>query len=303
MIADISYLILNYNPAGEAVAQKVLGAAIESLYTRKSRCLRSEVLLLDQGTTRDHRHWLVQMQEQYGFSAILLNRNIGISGAVNFFVRTTRSPVVALITSDVVITQGMDEDLFRKVEIAEVYQATPFTDRSDLDYQTWLPDEPFGSETVNLEPLKRKQRGWLANVLERPQARYLRCIGTELNVIFWPRRAFDRIGYFDERWRACHEINDFSLRCFLDGGCTAVSSDSFVWHHHHMTSKSGAVAQVYPSSRWPEEMRARWDQKWPQIDSYIDIYKPLKNKTIDHFKEFGERFHHNLFQPFEQVPG
>ncbi len=169
MIADISYLILNYNPAGEAVAQKVLGATIESLYTRKSQCLRSEILLLDQGTTWNHRNWLIQRQEQYGFSTILLNRNIGISGAVNFFVRTTRSPAIALITSDVVVTQGMDEDLFQKVEIPEVYQATPFTDRSDLDYQTWVPDEPFGSETVNLEALKRKQRGWIANVLERPQ--------------------------------------------------------------------------------------------------------------------------------------
>jgi hypothetical protein len=70
-----------------------------------------------------------------------------------------------------------------------------------------------------------------------------------------------------------------------------------------MTSKSGAVAQVYPCSRWPEEMRARWDKKWPQIDSYIDIYRPLKNKTIKHFRKLKERFGHNVYQPFAHVPG
>lgn len=85
-----------------------------------------------------------------------LNGNIGISGAINRVARLSRSPVVALTTSDVIVTTGMDEDLFEKVQIPEVYQATPFTDKSDVDYQVWQPKEEFGSDNLELNQLKKR---------------------------------------------------------------------------------------------------------------------------------------------------
>lgn len=298
MIPDITYLILNYNPSGDAVAQDVLGATIDSFYERKSRNLDCEVFLLDQGTNAAHRQWLVEQQNKHNFSTMLLNGNIGISGAINRVVRLSRSPVVALITSDVIVTTGMDEDLFEKVQIPEVYQATPFTDKSDVDYQVWQPKEEFGADNLDLWPLKKKGASFLKNLFTDEYASYLRCIGCELNVMFWQRSVFDKIGYFDERWKACYENNDFSLRCFLDGGCTAISRDSFVWHHHKMTEKSKARDLVYIHEDWQQRITAAWNHKWPDLNRYIDIYKPIRNKTINDYHKLYEKFNGEKILPF-----
>jgi len=156
MIPDIVYLILNYNPRGEDGAYGVLCETLRAFYERKSPRLKADVYLLDQGSPTGHRGRLVDLQERYGFSAILLNRNVGISRAINFLVRTARSKVFALVTSDVVVTTGMDEDLFQKAQIPEVFQATPFTDKSDVEHQVWRPAVPYGSDHVDLTELKKK---------------------------------------------------------------------------------------------------------------------------------------------------
>jgi hypothetical protein len=177
MIPDIVYLILNYNPEGEARAQDILNNAIETFYNRKSRNLSSDIYLLDQGSPESHRRWFVEKQNKHGFSTILLNRNIGISGAINFIVRICKSPVIGLITSDVLITSGMDEDLFTKLQIPEIYQATPFTDKSDVDYQVWQPREEFGADNIDLTDLKKKESSLFEKLIGKGKKGYLRYIG------------------------------------------------------------------------------------------------------------------------------
>lgn len=197
----------------------------------------------------------------------------------------------------------MDEDLFNKVQIEEIYQATPFTDKSDLDYQCWLPTESFGADQVNLTDLQSQKASLIERLLGRQKKTYIRVIGSELNVMFWRREVFDRVGYFDERWKACYENNDFSLRCFMAGGCTAVSLDSFVWHYHKVTEKSRAREKTYAGyidNCWPQEIRRLWDEKWPDLDSYIKIYDPLKNKTITDYPKLLKQFAHNIHLPFEE---
>lgn len=300
MIPDISYLILNYNPEGEKYAAEILEAAIDAFYQRKSKHLKSDVFLLDQGSVPSHRKWLLEKQSRYKFSTIFLNRNIGISGAINLFVRMSRSPVLGLITSDVLITSGMDEDLFNKVQIEEIYQATPFTDKSDVDYQVWKPSDPFGSDHVDLTGLRKKKSSLVNSILRRPQRTYLRVAACELNVMFWRRDVFEKVGFFDERWKAGYENNDFSLRCFLAGGCTAISMDSFVWHHHKVTEKNKAREKSYEGyigNCWHQETKKLWDEKWPKLGSYIKIYDPLKNKTISDYPKLLEQFAHNIYVP------
>jgi GT2 family glycosyltransferase len=302
MIPDIRYLILNYNPLGETSATEILCTVMDTFYKCRSSHLSCDVYLLDQGSPESHRKWLVDKQSQYGFSAILLNRNIGISGAINFLVRTSKSPVIGLITSDVLITKGMDEDLYSKVQIPEVYQATPFTDKSDVDYQTWQPGEEFGADHVDLTDLKSKEVNFLGKIFQKGKKDYLRYIGVEFNVMFWRRTIFDEIGYFDERWKACYENNDFSLRCFLAGGCTALSLESFVWHYHKVTEKNRSREQCFAhdGEDWAQKLRRMWDDKWPDVNKYIDIYKPLKDKNISHYPKLYEQFKKNLYLPYEQ---
>jgi len=305
MIPDIVYLILNYNPEGEERAYEVLEQTIQAFYERKSGHLKGDVYLLDQGSPEQHRRRLLALQSRHGFSAILLNRNLGISRAVNLVVRTSKAPVFALITSDVVVTSGMDEDLYEKVQTPEVYQATPFTDKSDVDYQIWQPCEHYGSDHLDLAELKKKEETLLGKILSRQRKGYLRYVGAEFNVMFWRREIFEKVGYFDERWKAAYENNDFSLRCFLAGGCTALSVDSFVWHYHKVTEKNASREQAYDHCRadWRQEMRLIWDRKWPEVDRYLNIYKPLGNKTIRDFPKFYERFKDNIYLSYDQEIG
>ena len=302
MIPDIAYLILNYNPAGEQSATEILDNVLDTFYERKSHNLSSDVVLLDQGSPEKHQKWLIDKQRQHGFSTILSNRNIGISGAINFFVRTCKSPVIGLITSDVLVTTGMDEDLFSKVRIPDVYQATPFSDKSDVHYQIWNPREEFGADHPDLTDLKKKEISLLGKLMNKEKKSYLRYIGVEFNVMFWRRAIFDQIGYFDERWTACYENNDFSLRCFLAGGCTALSMDSFVWHYHKVTEKNKSRDQcfVHYGDDWAQKLRKLWDDKWPGLNKYIDIYEPLHDRNITHYPKLYERFKENVYLPFEQ---
>jgi len=302
MIPDIAYLILNYNPEGEATATNVLNDTIDFFYKRKSKHLKSDIFLLDQGSTSSHRNWLVEKQNLFGFSTILMNRNIGISRAINLFARTCKSPVIGLITSDVLITTGMDEDLYEKAQIPEVYQATPFTDKSDIGYQTWSPSAPYGSDHIDLGQLRAEKTSLLTTLINGKSNNYLRCIGVELNVMFWRRSIFDKIGYFDEQWKASYENNDFSLRCFLDGGCTCISMESFVWHYHKVTEKNQSKDRSHEGylDNWPQETRKIWDRKWPQLDSFINIYRPLKNKSVADYPKFNEKFKHNIHLPYVQ---
>ena len=300
MIPDIAYLILNFNPDGEQGAQEILGKTIDSFYSRKSENITCDVCVLDQGTTLVHREWIVEKQQQYGFSVIFLNRNIGISGAINYFVRNSKSPVVGLITSDVIITSGMDEDLYAKVQIPEVYQALPFTDKSDLDYQTWQPKEVFGSDNINLTDLKNKRFSFMKRFSNKDAGGYSRCVGAELNVMFWRKSIFDKIGYFDQRWKAGYENIDFSLRCFLGGGCTAVSRDSFAWHYHKVTEKNKAREKIYDDDNGPEKSKNEWDKKWPDLNKYINIYKPLRDKTISDYPKLYNKFKQNIYLPYDR---
>lgn len=303
MIPDIAYLILNYNPDGEEMATDVLNDTIDAFYQRKSKHLRCDVFLLDQGSTFNHRSWLIEKHNQFGFSTILLNRNIGISRAINLFVRTCKSPVIGLITSDVLITTGMDEDLYEKVQIPEVYQATPFTDKSDVVYQTWLPSEPYGTDQVDLSQLRAEKTSSLKSFFNGKSSNYLRCIGVEFNVMFWRRSVFEKIGYFDEQWKASYENNDFSLRCFLAGGSTGISMDSFVWHYHKVTEKNKSKDRSHEGylDNWPQETRKIWDRKWPELNSYINIYKPLKNNKVADYPRLYEKFKKNIYLPYEQA--
>lgn len=287
MISDITYLILDYNPEGESVAENVLGSTLASFYSRKSKSLSSTVYFLDQGTNSSHLKYILSQKAQYEFSLISMEKNIGIGNAINLIASISKSPVIGLITSDVVLTTGMDEDLYSKLlNNPEISQVLPLSDKSDLLYQTKAVPEEYGADFVKLP----KKEG------------YIRCIGAEFNVMFWRRSIFDKIGFFDGRWMAGYENIDYSLRCFLAWGCTAISMNSYVWHYHKMTHKNKANLLSYKDCTqmdWQVYARKLWDTKWPDLSSYIDIYKPLDPTTVDDFTSLYSRFKHNIYRSYD----
>jgi hypothetical protein len=47
-------------------------------------------------------------------------------------------------------------------------------------------------------------------------------------------------------------------------------------------------------------MKGHWDEKWTNLHNYIDLYKPLGDKTITDFPVLYDRFKNNIYLPFDQ---
>ena len=167
MIPDISYLILNYNPEGESQAAEILEKTMDAFYERKSKNLSCEVFLLDQGSVPGHRAWLLEKQSRHQFSLILLDHNIGISGAINRMARTCKSPVLGLITSDVIITSGMDEDLYGKVQIEGFIRPPHLLIKATWNINAGSRTNLCGADPVRLESLQKQKSSLLDSLLAR----------------------------------------------------------------------------------------------------------------------------------------
>lgn len=69
-----------------------------------------------------------------------------------------------------------------------------------------------------------------------------------------------------------------------------------------MTEKSKARDQVYSHADWQKKITAVWSHKWPDVNKHIDIYKPLRNSTIEDFKKLYEKYNKNIYLNYEQPP-
>jgi len=76
----------------------------------------------------------------------------------------------------------------------------------------------------------------------------------------------------------------------------------FVWHYHKVTEKNKSREHCFAQygSDWAQKLRKMWDDKWPGLNNYIDIYKPLKEKNIKNYPELHERFKDNIYLPYHQ---
>lgn len=278
----ITYLILNYNPNNHELANNALYDTVTSLFLRKDPSIKSTTYLLDQSNNIDETNFILSLKKQFDFSTIFLTKNISISGAVNFIARTVKTPFFALVTSDIVLTTGFDKDCINKlITYPEIYQVCPLTNKSELPYQQININAKFGSDNINLSDLKEI---------------YIPCIGIEYNIIFWRTELFDKIGFLDERWLAGYENNDFSLRCFLAGGHTAVSTSSFVWHYHRMTYKSGAQDLIATRNKKSHDI---WLNKWSDIENYIKPYTFPLDLKMDR-SIIREKYKHNIYLSYLQ---
>ena len=299
---DISYIVLSYNPKDDAKTAELLEQVVDALMARKSKTLKADVTILDNGSGYAHKVTIEELKYKHHVNVWYMDKNLGIARAINLFARSCRAKVIGLITCDAIVTTGMDEDLFEKLMSSkEVYQVVPVAHDSQLTYQQFLDvgDKKFGDDNVDLTPLG---------------GGVTRCIGIEYVVTFWKRRVFDSIGYLDERWKAQFECNDFSLRCFLDGGVSVVSNESFAWHYNHLSMKTDSWIHshdgyLYDATRRPTQdevtkLQLRWwHQKWPLVDSIIDKHSDLGDKTIEDFPEFKARFDRNRhLQYIQDVP-
>lgn len=280
---DVTFGVLNYNPGLDAAATAAYIAAVESLAANRSKSLTSEVYLIDQASQPELTE---QLARRYGFHAITLRRNVGISRGINLLANMARGQYVSLVTSDVTFTSGLDDTLIAALRAdPKIYQICPVSDNASLAHQRLLQAHPDGMLIEN--------------------------VSQELTIQFWPRSVFDEIGYFDEQWKACYENLDFTLRAFLNGGHVIVHQGAFCHHEHNMTSKSGAFESAYDNymemPKGPHSITARhailknmWDAKWPDLDRYLNIYDTFTQNMGQTRAAMFHAYSKNVYLPYVQ---
>ena len=297
MIPDITYFVLDYNPDHRLEEYKWLRECLLSILYNTDKSLTKIVYVLSQGNGKEHEKDLMELSRNFGFNLLCMRENLGVSRGINYCVGMARSPVVALVTSDTIITKNMDIDLYSRV-IAndDVVHATPMTQKSDIPYQQCLVSEDYGASIVKI-----------------PRVADVSCIAFELTVNFWNMDLFNTIGFFDERWIACYENLDFGLRSFMSGGENIISGSSFAWHRHATCFKNGLLKRAYDSymangginttvdySVYHNILGRIWEDKWPNLNEVINIYEPIEQNRDETRQLLNHKFGHNLSLPYRQ---
>jgi len=271
---DISYGVLDYNPSSDPAAFKLLAECLQSLAENRDPHFQSEVFVIEQGNQNpEYCNSVAALCRKYQFEFVSLQQNVGISRGINYIYQLARSNIISLVTSDIVFYSGTDRALVKEMDDhPNLYQVTPSVNISSLPYQ--MSDGVTGAE------LKQ-------------------CIANELTVQFWRTEAFEKIGFWDERWKACYENNDWTLRLFLAGYDTAISFNSFCHHHHSTTSKNGSINQSYDGYLEMDGgldhkvLRRMWNEKWRGLDWQF-MYNPGRlNNEIR--AQMAEQFNKNIW--------
>jgi len=265
---DISYGILHYNPSSDEGARVAFLNAVESLAINRNSRFSSEVTIIDQGNPNVEVQAGYEIANHYGFNFIALPSNVGISRGINLIARSARGKYVSLVTSDTIFTKGLDTILVDSLECdPSIWQICPRSNKSSFKEQQYETDLPFGTYDV-----VTGQEGTVSRLAQ------------ELTIQFWPRHVFDRIGYFDERWKACYENLDYALRIILAGGDVHISHEAFCWHIHNMTTKNGSINKAYNGYIAMDGidhsvLNRMWAQKWNNTDKEI-LYGNRNNIEI-----------------------
>lgn len=278
MNVDITYGILHYNPDHDPVATAAYVAAVESLAANRSSLLSSEVYLIDQNS---EPVLTASLAFKHRFRAVTLRENVGISRGINLLVNMARGQYVSLVTSDVIFTPGLDDTFISTLRAdPKIYQICPVSDNSSLDHQR--------------APAAREDGILVENIVQ------------ELTIQFWPRIVFEKIGYFDERWKACYENMDFALRAFIEGGRVVVDQRVWCHHEHNMTTKSGAIHKAYdgylpmPNGLTHDLLGQMWRNKWPNLERYMNHYDTFTKDMDQTRAAMFHAYSKNVYLPYVQ---
>jgi len=291
MIPDITYFILDYNPDHFPEEATWLKDCVLSIIYNTNPSISKTIYLLSQGAGKEHEKYLVELSRFFSINLICMRDNVGVSRGINYCVNMSRSPVVALVTSDTILTKGTDSDLYSRIIANDnVCQAIPLSQKSDIPYQQHGISEVYGDP-----------------IIKSPGKQDISCVAFELTINFWNRLLFsETVGFFDERWRACYENLDFGLRSFMSGGENIISGNSAIWHRHSTCYKNGLLKRAYhdyledyvdqsePYEVYHQVLGQLWQEKWPSLHDVIDIYKPLGVDKEDIRKALIDNFEHNL---------
>jgi hypothetical protein len=203
-----------------------------------------------------------ELAEAMGARAISMAEHGGFAKAVNWGIRESRTPLVAIVNNDVELAPDWLEKLVAGME-AGVWFATgrilQAADRSRID--------------ATYDAVCRGGTAWRVGhaCLDGPAFREARDIRfAPFTAALFRAELFDRVGLLDERFESYLEDVDFGLRCALAGYAGRYVPNAEAWHKgsatlgrwHPETTRLTARNQVFLIAKhYPGRMLASY--AWP----------------------------------------
>lgn len=213
------------------------------------RCLASvvdgsstahEIIVVDNHSTDETPGFLKEFKSNaekkgWSFQIITNSENRGVSAAFNAGIKASKADYVALLNNDTWIMPRWDQALLECARrlggamVAPHYHEEPF--------------DPIRTPQLAEKFIRRNKgkqsRDWAAIMM------------------FFQRRVFEEIGYFDERFFLTYEDRDFRERLDRAGLKYYKVGDCFIWHHSKGTRDSGQIKSGYE-----QESLAKFIAKW-----------------------------------------
>ncbi|MHB8531693.1 MAG: glycosyltransferase family 2 protein [Solirubrobacteraceae bacterium] len=219
----LTVVLLNYD--GRALLQ----AALASL--QQQVCEPFHTLVIDNGSSDDSLQFMAEHHS--GIAVLALERNIGVTAALNRGLERTATDYVALFNNDIELEPGCLAELLAALDAhPEAGSAAPkmldFADRCVLDGAGDLISWRGGGQ--------RRGHGQLDDGrYDTPEEVFGPCGGAAV----LRRSAVERVGGFEEAYFAYYEDIDWAFRAQLAGFRSRYVPSAVVYHHGSATLGRG----------------------------------------------------------------
>lgn len=207
---------------------------VESLKPTLPEC--SEVIIVNNGSLDGTAEYLSELQDVL----VITNKdNMGCAAAWNQGVRASNSQWVAVLNNDIILSSGWLEGLIA------------FAEEKSLDIVS--PAFREGEYNYNIADYSK---GFIQRM------RLVSRMGIAQGVCFMVRRpVFDRIGFFDEKFRIGQfEDADFFRRAKLAGLRLGTTGRSFI--HHFGSATQNSIRKGNSAGPFEDENRAYFRNKY-----------------------------------------
>ena len=209
-----------------------------------------------------------------------LGRNLGFGAAINRGIEISEARVIILLNNDTVADPEFVERLL-EVQGADDAEMVAACLRS--------PSGPIESLGVEIDSSLVAYDVWHGEPYERLAAEIPpEPLAPSAGAAAYLRRAFDRVGGFDEQLFAYLEDVEIGIRMRLAGMRCATAPGAFAWHEHSATLGSGARAKnrlmgrsrAYLLWRHGGALRARDRARGAIIDSLVYAGQALIDRNL-----------------------
>ncbi len=267
----VSIVILGFNQL--ALTKK----CIESItaYTRQS----FELILVDNGSSDGTGEYFNSIP---GAKVIINEKNLGVAKGWNQGLKVAQGDYLMVLNNDTIVVPGWLENMVRLSECSS--QIGIIGPRSnnisgpqvipDTKLNTELEIQDFGSKWQKENDLKAME--------------FERITGFCMLI---PKLAFDRIGFFDERYgKGNFEDDDYCLRAKYMGYRLLIAHDSFVFHFGSASFSSNSVDWQQMMKENMVKFKEKWSHGAAALNDIVsEKEKPDVRDLVSEANDFYEK--------------